>query len=108
MATTLAHSIESTTATAAAAAANAVATATADRQSVAMGIPQPEPAQELTPMGEVVVPMGKAVVPLQMEQDAPRNNEPLAKIRALKELLDAGAITQMEFDEKKRALLSKL
>ena len=59
-------------------------------------------------MGEVVVPMGKAVVPLQMEQDAPRNNEPLAKIRALKELLDAGAITQMEFDEKKRALLSKL
>ena len=52
--------------------------------------------------------MGKAVVPLQMEQDAPRDNEPLAKIRALKELLDAGAITQMEFDEKKHALLSKV
>jgi len=101
MATTLAHSIESTTATAAAAAVNAVAAATADRQCVAMGIPQLEPAQELTPMG-------KAVEPLQMEQDAPRDNQPLAKIRALKELLDAGAITQMEFDEKKRALLIKV
>jgi len=101
MAKTLAHSIESTTATAAAAAANAVAAATAGGQSVAIGYPQLEPAQELTPMGE-------AVVPLEMEHDAPRDNEPLAKIRALKELLDAGAITQMEFDEKKRALLRKV
>lgn len=87
MATTLAHSIECTTATAATAAANAVAAATAGVQPVATGVPAGVAQLELPPMG-------KAVDPLEMARDAPHGNDPLAKIRALKELLDAGAITQ--------------
>ena len=67
--------------------------------AVAMGMPAHEP-----------VPTGlKAVVPQEVERDAPpADADPIAKIRALKELLDAGAITQEEFDTKKAELLEQV
>jgi membrane protease subunit (stomatin/prohibitin family) len=37
-----------------------------------------------------------------------KGNNPVEKIKQLKEMLDIGAITQEEFDEKKKEILSKM
>jgi len=47
---------------------------------------------------------GVVVEPMQME----RGEDPIEKITKLKKLLDAGAITQEEFDEKKSTLLASV
>lgn len=39
---------------------------------------------------------------------APAADDPMAKIKKLKEMLDAGLITQAEFDEKKKAILATI
>ena len=44
--------------------------------------------------------------PSQNQQ--PTNDNPVEKIKQLKEMLDIGAITQEEFDAKKKEILSKM
>ncbi len=44
--------------------------------------------------------------PSQNQQ--PTNVNPVEKIKQLKEMLDIGAITQEEFDAKKKEILSKM
>lgn len=41
-------------------------------------------------------------------QSAPAAEDPMAKIKKLKEMLDAGLINQQEFDEKKKAILASM
>mgnify|MGYP001766930680 CR=1 FL=1 len=46
--------------------------------------------------------------PQQQQPQQPSTESPVEKIKQLKEMLDFGAITQEEFDEKKKAILSKM
>ena len=39
---------------------------------------------------------------------SPNNESPMDKLKKLKELLDLGALTQEEFDEKKKELMNKM
>ena len=48
----------------------------------------------------------KGFNPTQNQQH--KNERPVTKIKQLKEMLDIGAITQEEFDAKKKEILSKM
>ena len=46
----------------------------------------------------------EVVAPMEME----REEDPMTQLKKLKELLDMGAISQAEFDEKKAPLMAKM
>lgn len=76
---------------------------------MAMYIDNPQDAIQLlrqaqdTAGAAPIVYAAQVAQPMQMERE-----DPLEKIKKLKDLLDAGAITQAEFDEKKAALMERI
>jgi hypothetical protein len=76
---------------------------------MAMFIDNPQDAIQLlrqakdTAAAAPIVYAAQVAQPMQMERE-----DPLEKIKKLKDLFDAGAITQAEFDEKKAALMERI
>lgn len=52
--------------------------------------------------------MAQKTVVLQPQQAAPAKEDPVAKLKQLKEMLDAGLIRQEEYDTAKAAILSRM
>jgi hypothetical protein len=65
-------------------------------------VADPQKIGQVVPAAAVVVQAEPQPAVMQREDDS------LAKVKQLKELLDTGAITQTEFDDKKKALLDKI
>ncbi len=54
------------------------------------------------------VPLGQQIGGVMNVQPLPQTNEPMARLQTLKQMLDAGLVTQQEFDQKKKAILEAM
>lgn len=67
-----------------------------------------QPIMMVQPANVGVVMPGQVVAPVAQPMEMVREDDPMTQIKKLKELLDMGAISQGEFDEKKNELMAKI